>query len=446
MARAWVTDLWVKDHIVEAADGTTVKVSPTSAQLKSIARLPEEFRTSKYGRGKRWKLAWYETIDGVKRQRSKLFDSKRDAEELQASLEEDIRVGRYLQPANADRLVRDVAKLWLRSKRRVKSSTMFNYQKITDSYILPQWGDWKIGRIDREALEEWVTALQEGTAKVKFNEVYGKAPRALGPSSLKNIVRTVLGQIMKFAVQQKWIAENPVQYVELPMVPRTPVKETLTHEQVDAHALAVQDVTGELRDYVAVQLLTYSAPRINELFALQVMHLRFDDLEIDIEQTWTRKEGGGRTLGPPKNGDSRIVPMPEHVVEDLKTLVKGLPKSAFVFRSKDSAEALWDRNWHNRVWTPAAKKSELIKRFSKFSPHVLRHTGITFAIAAGADIKVIQAMAGHRSIEETLGTYGHLMPNRMSEVRQRMAEHRASALRPRLKVVGGTRLGHDDEQ
>lgn len=446
MARAWVTDLWVKDHVTETADGTVVKVSPTGAQLKSISKLPEQFRTAKFGRGKRWKLAWYESVDGVKRQRSKLFDSKRDAEELQASLEEDIRVGRYLQPQNADRLVRDVAKLWLRSKRRVKSSTAFNYSKIVNAYIVPQWGDWKIGRIDREAVESWVSALQEGTAPVKFDESYAKAPRALGPSSIKNIVRTVFGSIFNFAISQKWVAENPVRYVELPQVPRTPVKETLTHEQVDAMALAAQEVTGELRDYVAVQLLTYAAPRINELFALQVMHLRFDDLEIDIEQTWTRAQSGGRETGPPKNGDCRVVPMPEHVVTDLKTLVKGLPATAYVFRAKGSSEALWDRNWHNRVWTPAAKKSKLIGRFSKFSPHVLRHTGITFAIAAGADIKVIQAMAGHRSIEETMGTYGKLMPNRMSEVRERMAEHRASALRPRLRVVGGTRLGHDDEQ
>lgn len=446
MARAWIVDLWVKDAEMIAADGSTVKTSASAAQLKSISKLPEAYRTARFGRGKRWKLAWYETVGGVKRQRSKLFDSKRDAEELRASLEEDIRVGRYLQPENADRLVRDVAKLWLRSKRRVKASTAFNYSKIVNAYVLPQWGDWKLGRIDRESVEKWVTALQEGKAPVAFDEKYSKDPRPLGPSALKNVVRTVFGSILTFAIRENWIADNPVRFVELPKVPRTPVRETLTHAQVDAMAGAAEAITGERRDYVAVQMLTYSAPRINELFALQKRHLRFDAFEVEIEQTWSRAPAGGRQLGSPKNGDSRVVPMPEHIADELKALVKDLPDSAYVFRSTGSQEAMWDRNWHNRVWTPAATTAKLSGLFSKFSPHVLRHTGITFAIAAGADIKVIQAMAGHRSVEETMGTYGKLLPNRMNEVRKRMAEHRAAELRPRLKVVGGTRLGHDGNQ
>lgn len=435
MARAWIVDLWVKDAVIESAGGERVKVSPTSAELKSIARLPDRFRTTKFGRGKRWKVTWYESVDGVKRQRARTFDRKPDAEALRASLEDDIRVGRYLAPENGDRTLRQVAELWLKSKRRIQSSTYFNYEKILSAYVLPEWGDWKIGRIDRESVERWVTALQEGTATVSFADNYSKNPRPLGASSLKNIVRTVFSAIFNFAISQKWISENPVRAVELPDIPRTPVKETLTHQQVDAMADAAQLVSGDLRDFVAVHVLTYSAPRINELFALQKVHLRFDDLEIDIEQTWKRAKAGGRELGPTKNGDSRVVPMPEHVVDDLKKLIDGLPDTAFVFRQNNSAEALWDRNWHNRVWTPAAKASKLRKQFSKFSPHVLRHTGITFAIAAHADIKVIQAMAGHRSIEETMTTYGKLMPNRLGEVRRLMAEQRVSALKPKLRAV-----------
>lgn len=38
-------------------------------------------------------------------------------------------------------------------------------------------------------------------------------------------------------------------------------------------------------------------------------------------------------------------------------------------------------------------------------------------------------MAGHRSIEETMETYGKLFPDRVEEVRQLMSEHRARSVR-----------------
>ncbi|QIK62310.1 site-specific integrase [Leucobacter viscericola] len=436
MAKAWVSDLWVKDADVQLPDGTTAKVSPTAAELKAITKLPERFRTARFGKGKRWAVGWYELAGGVKKQRRKLFESKRDAEELAASLEEDIRVGRYLQPEDQDRVFREVAELWLKSKRIIKPSTYFNYRKILDAYVLPRWGDVKIGRISRAAVEEWVSALQDGTATVQFDDGYNKDQRPLGPSALKNIVRTVLGAVLNFAISQKWIAENVVREVELPKVPRTPVQETLTHEEVELMAKAAQEISGEYRDYVAVHVLTYGAPRINELLAFQAMHIDLDAHRARVEQTWTRAKDGGRTLGTPKNGDTRVIPLVDHLIPLLKPLVDGVPPTTYVFRVKDTGAPLWDRNWFNRVWVPAAKKSKLAKRYTKFSPHVLRHTGITFAIAAGADPKIVQLMAGHRSIEETMNRYGKLFPDRLEEVRKLMAEHRERSVKPRLEIVG----------
>lgn len=446
MAKAWIVDLWVKDAVLTDADGIKFKVSPTSAELKSITKIPERFRTSKFGRGKRWKAVWYEDVDGRRRQRSKLYDGKRDAEEFAASLEDDIRAGRYLQPEHAEQYFREVAELWLASKRKIRDSTFVNYRKILDTYVLPQWEGKKIGSIRREHIETWVTALQDGTAVVKFQEGYKRAQTALGPSALKNIVRTVVGAIFNFAISQKWVAENPVKHVELPSIPGTAVLETLTHEEVETMALAAMEVSGEYRDYVAIHMLTYGAPRLNEMLALQKFHLDLNGHSARIEQTWTRSKEGGRKLGPTKNGDSRSIPLVDHLLPMLKTLVDKQSANAYVFRQNDVADAVWDRNWSNRVWVPAAKASGLAKRYKKFSPHVLRHSGITFAIAAGADPKIVQAMAGHRSIEETMNTYGKLFPNRLEEVRKLMSEHRARSVQPRLKVVGGTRLGHDDKQ
>jgi integrase len=49
-------------------------------------------------------------------------------------------------------------------------------------------------------------------------------------------------------------------------------------------------------------------------------------------------------------------------------------------------------------------------------PHGLRHTAASLAIAAGADVKVVQQMLGHKSATMTLDLYGHLFDNRLDEV------------------------------
>lgn len=46
------------------------------------------------------------------------------------------------------------------------------------------------------------------------------------------------------------------------------------------------------------------------------------------------------------------------------------------------------------------------------TPHVLRHTYITELFLSGADVKTVQYLAGHSSVQITLNIYTHLMANR----------------------------------
>ena len=52
--------------------------------------------------------------------------------------------------------------------------------------------------------------------------------------------------------------------------------------------------------------------------------------------------------------------------------------------------------------------------------HDLRHTTASLAIAAGADVKLLQTMLGHASAVMTLDRYGHLMPGRAQDVADRL--------------------------
>jgi hypothetical protein len=50
----------------------------------------------------------------------------------------------------------------------------------------------------------------------------------------------------------------------------------------------------------------------------------------------------------------------------------------------------------------------------------LRHTAASLAIASGANVKVVQQMLGHKSAIMTLDLYGHLFPDQLDEVADRL--------------------------
>ncbi len=64
------------------------------------------------------------------------------------------------------------------------------------------------------------------------------------------------------------------------------------------------------------------------------------------------------------------------------------------------------------------------------TPHELRHTAASLAIAAGASVKGVQAMLGHASATLTLDRYGHLFPDELDAVAERLDEARSKAGAP----------------
>jgi integrase len=70
------------------------------------------------------------------------------------------------------------------------------------------------------------------------------------------------------------------------------------------------------------------------------------------------------------------------------------------------------RNFRRASFDPAVQAAGL----DGLTPHALRHTAASLAIAAGGNVKVVQTMLGHKSATMTLDLYGHLMADRLDEV------------------------------
>jgi len=73
------------------------------------------------------------------------------------------------------------------------------------------------------------------------------------------------------------------------------------------------------------------------------------------------------------------------------------------------------------------------------TPHRLRHTAASPAIAAGADVKVIQLMPGHKDASMTLNVYGICF--RTGWTRSRMRWTRAARSHRRWLVRRSRRTG-----
>ncbi|MGR6967462.1 tyrosine-type recombinase/integrase [Geodermatophilus sp. URMC 61] len=75
------------------------------------------------------------------------------------------------------------------------------------------------------------------------------------------------------------------------------------------------------------------------------------------------------------------------------------------------------RDWFDRAADDAG--------LSGLTPHELRHTAASLAIASGASVKGVQSMLGHASAQMTLDRYGHLFPGELDAVADRLDAARA---------------------
>lgn len=129
--------------------------------------------------------------------------------------------------------------------------------------------------------------------------------------------------------------------------------------------------------------------------------------------------GSGYSVMAPKSAAGRrSVAVPSIVVEALEEHLASFsePGSDGLVFPAPNGGFLRLENFRKRIWLPAVAAAGV----APLRIHDLRHTCASLAIAAGADVKVLQRMLGHASAALTLDRYGHLMPGQAEAVAQRL--------------------------
>lgn len=420
MARVWIDDLWLKnDNGIPPS--STAKRSLAAVSDPLSARVPERWRTSRYGRGMRWRCRWYSVDGTTRKQHSKSFRKLSDAEAFQASMEDDVRRGRYANPSDARRKFSDVADMWLRSKNNVSEAVRARYECELRVYVNPRWADTPIGSITLDDISRWVMDLTTGDYPAALH--WRKTKKPLAPRSVKSIVRVVFAGVLDYAVKVRYLMENPARDVSIPK-PEYHDLVFLDIHEIETLADAATQI-GRPVDGLIIRFQGYVGMRINETFALQVGDVDLSSRKIRVRRSW-KNSATTQRLGLPKSGKPRTVAIPKFLVKPLREQIKGQPETAYVFRAQKGGH-INDHNWRRKVWHPAVEAAGL-QDVEGLTPHSLRHSYAAIAIKAGADVKILQRQMGHASASLTLDVYGFLFPERLEQVANAIDNERIAML------------------
>jgi integrase len=371
--RAGVEDLWTKT--VRNADGTTSKVP-----------------SSLHGKGSRWRARY---VDAQGRERSRNFGRKSDAQAWIDTETAGHVTGTWTDPQLSGVTFGAVAERWFDTKATRAPKTVAGYRSLLDTLVLPRWKDVPLRDVSYEDLQQWVTGLSvDGSFKVEG--------RGLGASRVIQ-AHQVVSQVLRYAVRAKHLSASPAEGIELPRKPEIEQR-YLGHEQL--HRLAV--ASGRFRTFVLV--LGYCGLRFGEAVALRVGDVDVTARRIRVRRSVTYVTGRGLVEGPTKNHSARTVPVPKFLAPLLKTEIGDRADDDLVFPSHrggwlTEGEARW-------VFDPAA----IAVDEAGLTPHELRHTCASLAIAAGANVKVLQTLLGHKTATLTLDRYGHLFPDDLDRI------------------------------
>jgi integrase/recombinase XerC len=267
------------------------------------------------------------------------------------------------------------------------------------AYLVETRGDGaSVEQVDARLVRGWLARL---------------ASRALEPSSIERRL-AALRSWLRFLVRRGVLAANPARDVRSPRVPRKlagflPIDEAMA--LVDARAIGG---ARRERDLAIVELLWASGVRVSELAGLDL-----DDID--------RPRSTLRVLG--KGGHERVVPFGRSAARALDAYVARRGPAVGPLFLNARGRRLTARSMHAIV-RRAARAAGLTRRVS---PHTLRHTFATHLLDAGADLRMIQELLGHRRLSTTQ-RYTHVGADQLMRVYD--AAHpraRAAAPTPRAR-------------
>lgn len=284
----------------------------------------------------------------------------------------------------------------------VKRSTLHDYQKRADYYILPTLGSTPLIDLTLPKLRAWVAAMLEQT-EWTVNSI----GHAIG----------VLERVLDCAVEEKILKANPAKSLKRPRR-RKGDEMKIDEEEEQVKVFTAEEVdcllTEVLRTnkYHALYLLYVLAVRLG-LRRGELLGLRWKDVDMDqgvihVRQQVIRLDRDILVTKPKTESAIRDIPIPDDILSLIRAhkLTLGARGRIYVFPNDEGSYRRPDGiDQHFR---------RVCQRLSfvGYTFHSLRHYAITTWRASGMDLEIAAALAGHKGVKVTSEVYSEATMDR----------------------------------
>mgnify|MGYP003088743817 FL=1 len=308
-------------------------------------------------------------------------------------------------------------------------NTINRVRGYLDTYIIPKFGNYKPEEIKPADIQIWVNKLAQQSKKSVES---GAKKSKKGHAKDFGAVIHKLSDIFDYGITNFELTHNPARTIKIPPKPK-PSKERIMvlHEDDLATWLNylsnLPNTRANRRFKVICDTLLASALRINELLAMTIHDLDFDNNELTVTKTlmWraANKKLGIRGEVVCKNSaktdsGNRKVAVPRKTLEELKDFYNEM-NTYFEKHDLPATDLIFPTIYGNYM-CDRNERTTLKKRLSElglpdYGFHLFRHTHASLMLNAGANWKELQIRMGHKSIKTTMDTYAELAPKKKAE-------------------------------
>jgi len=220
-----------------------------------------------------------------------------------------------------------------------------------------------------------------------------KADKKLKSSSIFRKTEA-LRSFYRFLMLEGKLSEDPTRNFKAPRMSRRVPRFLSERDMEKLLTCPAGDNFARMRTVAAVELLYASGLRISELLGMRLE-------AVDLRQGWLRVFG--------KGAKERIVPVHRAALETLKKYMDlrqakfgGRPAAAEIFVNRSGKKISRVQLWKDII--KLGKEAEVA---IPLHPHLLRHTFASHLVQGGADLRSVQEMLGHASLNTTQ-IYAHV--------------------------------------
>lgn len=271
---------------------------------------------------------------------------------------------------------------YIRNNRNYSEHTIRNYNKDLELFIL-FFKNEKITEITYKKIRTFINHMND------LN--YSKKTISRHLSTLRSF--------FKYLQKQKIIKENPMTLISNPKLDKK-IPNYLNYQEIEKIFNIAPNTPLDIRNLLILELLYSTGIRVSELVNIKIN---------DIEENQIKVFGKGKK--------ERIVLFGTPLKEKLNNYYKY--SRSELLKEKQTEYLLINKNGTKLtdrgvrlIIEKLVKESSINKHVS---PHTIRHTFATHMLDMGADLKIVQELLGHESLETT-SIYTHITNEKLKDV------------------------------